>query len=110
MIVEGLRLETEELKERIHKLESELETTSNANSSILDEMSQRSLELTSKLADAKASCYQVCEENLELKVTVKELECEIMEVSHSYSEASCHYVIPRDAAFIEKLHCPFPTF
>lgn len=74
-------METEELKERIHKLENELETTAHANTSILNEMSQRSLELTAKLAEAKASAYQVCEENSELKVTVKELECEIMEAS-----------------------------
>ena len=80
VIVEGLKLETEELTDRISKLESDLDESTERNAALSGALEQRSTEMDSRLAEAKASAFKVSEENEELRKTVKEMETLIDEV------------------------------
>ena len=80
MIVEGLRLETEELKERIQFIETEAEVTVAEAKEEVKMLEMKTEELGSKLEESARICQRLNVENVHLKSSVNELEQEIVEV------------------------------
>lgn len=80
VIIEGLTLETDELKRRCQQLEDEM-----ANSAV-DELQSKLLQVEGKLEETENYCYQVVEENVELKTEVENLESEISEVQDTFRD------------------------
>merc|ERR1712098_953732 len=80
VIIEGLTLETDELKRRCQQLEDELAT------SAVDELQVKLQQVEGKLEETENYCYQVVEENVELKTEVENLESEISEVQDTFRD------------------------
>merc|ERR1712098_160020 len=80
VIIEGLSLETDELKKRCQQLEDELAT------SAVDELQVKLQQVEGKLEETENYCYQVVEENVELKTEVENLESEISEVQDTFRD------------------------
>merc|ERR1712098_942441 len=80
VIIEGLTLETDELKRRCQQLEDEM-----ANSAV-DELQTKLQQVEGKLEETENYCYQVVEENVELKTEVENLESEISEVQDTFRD------------------------
>merc|ERR1719336_1317249 len=80
VIIEGLTLETDELKRRCQMLEDELATPG------VDELQQKLEKVEGKLEETENYCYQVVEENVELKNEIENLESEISEVQDTFRD------------------------
>ena len=80
VIIEGLTLETDELKRRCQMLEEELGTTA------VDEIQSKLEKVEGKLEETETYCYQVVEENIELKSEIENLEAEIAEVQDTFRD------------------------
>ena len=80
VIIEGLTLETDELKRRCQMLEDELATPG------VDELQQKLDKVEGKLEETENYCYQVVEENVELKNEIETLESEISEVQDTFRD------------------------
>ena len=80
VIIEGLTLETDELKRRCLMLEEELGTNA------VDEIQSKLEKVEGKLEETETYCYQVVEENIELKSEIENLETEIAEVQDTFRD------------------------
>ena len=80
VIIEGLTLETDELKRRCQMLEDEIETTA------VEEVQSKLVKMEGKLEETENYCYQVVEENVELKSEIETLESEISEVQDTFRD------------------------
>ena len=80
VIIEGLTLETDELKRRCQMLEDDMET------SVVEEVQTKLVKMESKLEETENYCYQVVEENVELKGEIETLESEISEVQDTFRD------------------------
>ena len=80
VIIEGLTLETDELKRRCQMLEDEIETTA------VEEVQSKLAKMEGKLEETENYCYQVVEENVELKSEIETLETEIAEVQDTFRD------------------------
>jgi len=80
VIIEGLTLETEELRKRCQALEEEHGTP------VVEDLSKKLEQLERKLDESETYCYQVVEENVELKSEIEILETEISEVQDTFRE------------------------
>ena len=80
VIIEGLTLETDELKRRCQMLEDDMET------SVVEEVQTKLVKMESKLEETENYCYQVVEENVELKSEIETLESEISEVQDTFRD------------------------
>ena len=80
VIIEGLTLETDELKRRCQMLEDELATNT------VDDLQNKLGKLEGKLEETETYCYQVVEENIELKSEIENLESEISEVQDTFRD------------------------
>jgi len=80
VIIEGLTLETEELRKKCHDLEDELVTP------VVEDLSQKLEQVEGKLEETENYCYQVVEENVELKSDMEALESEITEVQDTFRD------------------------
>ena len=80
VIIEGLTLETDELKRRCQMLEDEIETTA------VEEVQSKLVKMEGKLEETENYCYQVVEENVELKGEIETLEAEISEVQDTFRD------------------------
>ena len=80
VIIEGLTLETDELKRRCQMLEDEL------GNNAVDEIQSKLEKVEGKLEETETYCYQVVEENVELKSEIENLEAEISEVQDTFRD------------------------
>ena len=80
VIIEGLTLETDELKRRCQMLEEEL------GNNAVDEIQSKLEKVEGKLEETETYCYQVVEENIELKSEIENLEAEIAEVQDTFRD------------------------
>mgnify|MGYP006863941299 CR=1 FL=1 len=80
VIIEGLTLETDELKRRCQMLEDEL------GNNAVDEIQSKLEKVEGKLEETETYCYQVVEENIELKAEMENLETEISEVQDTFRD------------------------
>jgi len=80
VIIEGLTLETEELRKKCQVLEDELTTP------VVEDLNKKLQQAQSKLEETETYCYQVIEENVELKSEIEALESEISEVQDSFRD------------------------
>ena len=80
VIIEGLTLETEELRKRCQALEEE------HGAPVLEDLSKKLEQVEGKLEESENYCYQVVEENVELKSEIEVLEAEISEVQDTFRE------------------------
>merc|ERR1712123_12168 len=80
VIIEGLTLETEELRKKCHALEDEMVTP------VVEDLSQKLEQVEGKLEETENYCYQVVEENVELKSEMEALESEITEVQDTFRD------------------------
>ena len=83
VIIEGLTIETEELRNKCEQLEDKV----NCGAPILDHLSQKLQNVESRLEESDNYCYQVVEENVEMKSKIETLEAEISEVEDTFREA-----------------------
>ena len=80
VIIEGLTLETEELRKKCQVMEEELVTP------VVEDLSQKLEQVEEKLEETETYCYQVVEENVELKSGIEALESEISEVQDTFRD------------------------
>jgi len=80
VIIEGLTLETEELRKKCQVMEDELVTP------VVEDLHQKLEQVEVKLEETETYCYQVVEENVELKSEIETLESEISEVQDTFRE------------------------
>ena len=80
VIIEGLTLETDELRRKCQVLEDEI--TSGATEELQHKLDQ----VEGKLEETETYCYQVVEENIELKSEIENLESEISEVQDTFRD------------------------
>jgi len=80
VIIEGLTLETDELRRRCQLLEDEVQTP------VVEELHHKLGQMEGKLEETETYCYQVVEENVELKSEIENLESEITEVQDSFRD------------------------
>lgn len=80
VIIDGLTMETEELRNKCQLMEEELSTPA-----VLD-LSQKLEQVEGKLEETENYCYQVVEENVELKSEIETLESEISEVQDTFRD------------------------
>ena len=80
VIIEGLTLETDELKRRCQYLEDEIAV------SPAEELQGKLVKMEGKLEETENYCYQVVEENVELKTEIETLEAEISEVQDTFRD------------------------
>lgn len=80
VIIEGLTLETEELRKKCQVMEEELVTP------VVEDLSQKLEQVEEKLEETETYCYQVVEENVELKSEIEALESEISEVQDTFRD------------------------
>jgi len=80
VIIEGLTLETEELRKKCQVMEDELVTP------VVEDLHQKLGKVEGKLEETETYCYQVVEENVELKSEIETLESEISEVQDTFRE------------------------
>merc|ERR1712079_262128 len=80
MGIEGLTLETDELKRRCQYLEDEIAV------SPAEELQGKLVKMEGKLEETENYCYQVVEENVELKSEIETLEAEISEVQDTFRD------------------------
>jgi len=80
VIIEGLTLETEELRRRCQALEEE------HGAPVVEDLSKKLEQVEGKLEESETYCYQVVEENVELKSEIEVLQAEISEVQDTFRE------------------------
>merc|ERR1719219_1492898 len=80
VIIEGLTLETDELKRRCQMLEDEIAVTP------VEDLQSKLVKMEGKLEETENYCYQVVEENVELKSEIETLESEISEVQDTFRD------------------------
>jgi hypothetical protein len=80
VIIEGLTLESEELRKKCQVLEEELVTP------VVKDINQKLEQVEGKLEETETYCYQVVEENVELKSEIETLESEISEVQDTFRD------------------------
>jgi chromosome segregation ATPase len=80
VIIEGLTLETEELRKKCKVMEKDLVTPG------VEDLSQKLVNVEDKLHETESYCYQVVEENVELKSEMETLESEISEVQDTFRD------------------------
>lgn len=80
VIIEGLTLETDELRRRCQMLEDEIDSVQ------VDDLQQKLDKVEGKLEETENYCYQVVEENVELKSEIENLETEISEVQDTFRD------------------------
>ena len=80
VIIEGLTLETDELRRRCQMLEDEIDAAH------VDDLQQKLDKVEGKLEETENYCYQVVEENVELKTEIETLEAEISEVQDTFRD------------------------
>ena len=80
VIIEGLTLETEELKRRCQYLEDEIAV------SPAEDLQGKLSKMEGKLEETENYCYQVVEENVELKTEIENLESEISEAQDTFRD------------------------
>lgn len=80
VIIEGLTLETDELKRRCQMLEDEIGVTP------VEDLQGKLVKMEGKLEETENYCYQVTEENVELKTEIENLESEIAEVQDTFRD------------------------
>lgn len=81
VIIEGLTMETEELRKKVQNLEEELVSVP-----FVQEVQQKLQVVETKLEETESFCYQVVEENVSLKTEIEALEAEISEVQDTFRE------------------------
>jgi len=80
VIIDGLTMETEELRKKCQSMEEELTTPA------VQDLSQKLEKVEGKLEETENYCYQVLEENVELKSEIETLESEISEVQDTFRD------------------------
>jgi len=85
VIIEGLTLETEELRKKCQQLENEM-VQAGAGTPLVDDLSHKLELVESRLEESENYCYQVIEENVEMKAEMETLEAEIAEVQDSFRD------------------------
>jgi len=80
VIIQGLTLETDELRKRCQKLEEDMKTP------VVEDLSLKLEKAEGKLEETENYCYQVVEENVELKSEIETLELEISEVQDTFRD------------------------
>jgi len=80
VIIDGLTMETEELRKKCQSMEEELSTPA------VQDLSQKLEKVEGKLEETENYCYQVLEENVELKSEIETLESEISEVQDTFRD------------------------
>jgi len=85
VIINGLSLETEELRRKCQQLENEL-GTHGTTTPVVEDLSHKLELVEGKLEESESYCYQVIEENVELKSEMENLEAEISEVQDSFRD------------------------
>merc|ERR1712168_279084 len=73
-------METEELRKKCQSLEEELGTPA------VQDLSLKLEQVEGKLEESESYCYQVIEENVELKAEMEALEAEISEVQDTFRD------------------------
>jgi DNA repair exonuclease SbcCD ATPase subunit len=81
VIIEGLTLETDELRKKCQVMEEKLLVTP-----VDEDLSQKLEQVEEKLEETETYCYQVVEENVELKSEMEALESEISEVQDTFRD------------------------
>lgn len=81
VIIEGLTMETDELRRKVLNLEEELVSVP-----FVQEVQQKLQVVETKLEETESFCYQVVEENVGLKSEIEALEAEISEVQDTFRE------------------------
>jgi len=82
VIIEGLTMETEELRKKCQQLEEEV----GCGTPLVDDLSQKLQNVESRLEESENYCYQVIEENVEMKSEIETLEAEISEVQDTFRD------------------------
>lgn len=81
VIIEGLTMETEELRRKCLVLE-EVGT----GTPLVDDLTQKLELVENRLEESETYCYQVIEENVEMKTEMEVLEAEIAEVQDTFRD------------------------
>jgi len=86
VIIEGLTMETDELRRKCIELQDELQAKSGTATPMVDDLTSKLEQVEAKLEESESYCYQVIEENVELKSEMEELEAEINEVQDTFRD------------------------
>lgn len=81
MILEGLKLETEELQAQIRQLEDQLDDT---QSQVIDDLQCQIRDLAERLANTQTDCQHLEGTNANLKSEIQNLENELLEVGSRF--------------------------
>jgi len=82
VIIEGLTLETEELRKKCHQLEEEV----GCGTPLVEDLTHKLQLMENRLEESETYCYQVIEENVEMKSEMEALESEIAEVQDTFRD------------------------
>ena len=82
VIIEGLTMETEELRKKCQQLEEEV----GCGTPLVDDLSNKLQDVETRLEESENYCYQVIEENVEMKSEIETLEAEIAEVQDTFRD------------------------
>ena len=82
VIIEGLTMETEELRKKCQQLEEEV----GCGTPLVDDLSHKLQNVETRLEESENYCYQVIEENVEMKSEIETLEAEIAEVQDTFRD------------------------
>merc|ERR1712142_620798 len=79
-------METDELRRKCLHLEEELQGATGTTTPVVDDLTDKLQQVESKLEESESYCYQVIEENVELKSEMESLEAEIAEVQDTFRD------------------------
>jgi len=82
VIIEGLTMETEELRKKCGQLEEEV----GGGTPLVEDLTTKLQQVEGRLEESESYCYQVIEENVEMKSEMESLEAEIAEVSDTFRD------------------------
>eukprot|EP00094_Tigriopus_californicus_P012114 TCALIF_11706-PA protein Name:"Protein of unknown function" AED:0.03 eAED:0.03 QI:0/1/0.88/1/1/1/9/75/882 len=83
VILEGLKLETEELQAQIRQLEDQLDDT---QSQVIDDLQCQIRDLAQRLANTQTNCQHLEGTNANLKSEIQNLENELLEAQDHFNE------------------------
>jgi len=86
VIIEGLTMETDDLRRKCLQLQEELQSQSGTATPMVDDLTDKLQQVETKLEESEGYCYQVIEENVELKTEMETLEAEIAEVQDTFRD------------------------